>query len=150
MKPVREEWYSAEVTGGLMAYPALATATLGKVVPIASPYTAEIGLTLADVTIPDTTGLEPIVQSGAPDVYTDPGTGDTIINLNEPAGGWQWITGEVPDPAVNIYGYALLNAAENALEAVTEPLAGFLTLDDIGQGIDAGSLTVRVPLGTIS
>jgi len=126
------------------------TATLGKVVPLKAAYTPGLDLVFADLSLANFDGSTGLTQDDEPVIYTDPGTGDIIVNLVEPAGGWEWVTSGVTNLPQTIYGYALLNAAGNAVLAVTEPLASPITLNAAGQGIDAGSLTFRIPVGSIS
>jgi len=142
-------YYDGLGTGFVGAAPFL-TATLGKVVPLKAAYTPGLDLLFAGVTPSNFDGSAALVQDDEPVVYTDPGTGDTIVNLVEPAGGWQWVVSGTTNLPQQVHGYALLNAAGNAVVAVTEPLENPITLNAIGQGIDAGPLTFRIPIGTIT
>jgi len=126
------------------------TATLGKVVPLKAAYTPGPDLAFGGISVANFDGSTAIVQDDEPVIYTDPGTGDIIVNLVEPAGGWQWVTTGTTNLPQTIYGYALLNAAGNALVGVTVPLVDPIVLTASGQGIDAGPLTFRIPLGSLS
>jgi len=148
MIPIRA-LYSA-MADGFIGYVSFLTATLGKVVPLKQPYTPGPDLTFAGITVANFTGSTALTQDDEPTYYIDPGTGDLIVNLVEPAGGWQWVTSDTVNLPQVIHGYALLNAAGNAVVAVTEPLADPITLDGALQGIDAGPLTFRIPLGSVS
>jgi len=141
--------YYAGLPTGFIGQAPFLTATLGKVVPLKAAYTPGLTLLFAGITPSDFDGSTAIVQDDEPVVYTDPGTGDYIVNLVEPAGGWQWEVSGVTNLPQQVFGYGLLNAAGNALVAVTPPLAAPITLNAVGQGIDAGSLTFRIPLGVI-
>jgi len=137
------------MAAGIAAMAPFQVATLGIVRPIRSPYTPGIDLEFADLDLSDFDVSTALVQDAVPVIYSDPATGDIIINLEEPAGGWQWITTALTNLPQQVWGYALLNAAGNSLVAVTEPLVDPLTLSAVGEGIDAGPLTFRVPVGGV-
>lgn len=135
---------------GILAMAAFTVGTLGKVVPIKAPYTYSPDMALADLTLADFDGSTPIAQSAVPSTYTDPLTGDAIIAITAPAGGFQWVTSGVTNLPQSIYGYALTNAAGSVLVAVTDPLTTPLPLTETGQGIDAGEIGFRVTTAGLS
>lgn len=136
--------FVSAMVAGILDMAAFTLATLGKVVPIKAPYTYTPNLVLADLTLADFDGSTPIAQDAVPSTYTDPLTGDSVIALTAPAGGFQWVTSGVTNLPQTIYGYALTDAAGTTLVAVTDPLTTPIPLTATGQGIDAGELGFRV------
>jgi len=141
----------ATVLAGLLDLPAFTLATLGDVVPIKSPYTPEIGLLLGDIELADFTpvGDLQITQSAVPNASVDPETGDPMLTVVPPVGGWYWETADAVNLPQLIYGYAVINAAGDTLVAVTDPLPDPITLEAAGESLNAGILTFRLPLNSI-
>jgi len=139
------------ILAGLLDLPAFTLATLGNVVPLKSSYTPAIGLLFGDIDVADFTpvGTIPLVQSAVPNASIDPSTGDPMLTVVPPAGGWYWETADAVNLPQLIYGYAILNAAGDTLIAVTEPLDDPLELAGAGESLNAGILTFRLPLGSV-
>lgn len=150
MIPVSRDWWLAYVNGGVAANPEFTAGTLGKVVPIIEPYTPALGLTLADLTLATFTGSAPKVQGAEPDLFTDPATGNIVLHLHDPAGGWLFVCAVAPAATETIYGFALTNAAGSILVAVTEPLNDPVEITEVGDGVDAGTLEFQIGLGCVS
>lgn len=96
-----------------------------SVVPIIAPYSPGPLLQLSDLVYDTTGSLQPV--SGPLDGITagiDPHTGLQKIYVLPPAGGWQWTyDGTAPPPAVNVYGFALIDIVTPALWATTDRYA---------------------------
>lgn len=70
-----------------------------------APFTPGPVLVPGDFTEADFDGYAALaVDSATAQVFTDPSTGDKIIQLDEPAGGWHWETTGVTNLPQTIYG----------------------------------------------
>src|SRR5882724_3183489 len=82
--------------GSLLATDAdsLAPAALGnKVALIKAAFSPDENMEVGDLVLADFDGSTPLVAGpGDQQVGNDPATGDQIITILEPAGGWRWIT----------------------------------------------------------
>lgn len=135
---------------GILGMAAFTAGTLGKVKPIRQPYAYTPGMVLADLTLADFATSTALAMGDEPSTYTDPLTGDEIIALAAPVGGFEWLVTAGTNLPQTIYGYALTDAAGTVLIGVTDPLTDPLPLTTVGQGIDAGELTFRVTLAGVS
>jgi hypothetical protein len=72
---------------------------------------------------------------GAQQVFTDPVTGDRIIQMVEPLGGWHWETTGTTNLPQTIFGYALTNNAATVLYG-TGRFGTPQTLTAAAQGVD--------------
>lgn len=87
----------------------LANATPNKVALVASSFTPSRALALGAITLATFTGSTPLsAGSGTQQVFTDPVTGLKLIQVKEPAGGWNWICSATPTLPETIYGWVLL------------------------------------------
>lgn len=106
-------------------------------------------LVAADLELADFDGSTEIAgATGAQLSGTDPATGDQIVTIKEPAGGWRWETTGVTNLPQTIYGFALLNEAKTTLYGY-ERLATPVTLTAADQVIDIGSATFRIIAGAM-
>ena len=114
-------------------------------------FTPGTELTLGDLTEADFGGYSLKATAGQPFVNTDPATQDSIITLNEPAGGWKWNASGTPpaNSPQTIYGYYV--TTESGLV-----LLGAQLLDNpviISASTDTviiGAIQVRLPVGMLS
>jgi hypothetical protein len=98
----------------------------------------------------DFDGSDPILgTTGTQEVGLDPQTGEQIITMKEPLGGWRWaVTGSTNLPQT-IQGYVLVDNGVTGwigLAIFDNPI----TLTEIGQQIDIGFATFRVVLQPLS
>lgn len=105
-----------------------------------------IGETLvaADLTLANFATSTPLPAGVGPQlVGLDPVTGDQIITIKEPAGGFRWEVTTTADLPQTIYGFALFNDDQTILLGV-ELLPVPITLNAVGQQVDLGSVKITV------
>lgn len=95
------------------------------VAPIIAPYTPSLALVFADITILAADAeLGPLRTPANPAVGFSPVTQQWEIWIPTPVLGWRWHPdGSNVNLPVTIYGFALLNAGQSEVYAVTDPLA---------------------------
>jgi len=125
----------------------------GTTFPVASP--CKVILFMNDLAIDENTVLADLTKAtfdGYADkaagaspfaVGIDPVTGDQIITINEPAGGWRWETTGVTNLPQTIYGFALANAAVNLIHGA-QLLDNPVPLSASGEEVNLGSVTFRL------
>lgn len=122
----------------------LANATAMKVGLITAPFTPSIDRLMGDLTISAVTNLTPIAGvAGTQENSKDPVTGELIVEVKPPAGGFRWNTGSGFPGPVTVYGFALGNGAMNLLYG-TESLPTPIILTADFQTVEAPSLTFRI------
>lgn len=128
----------------------LAPATANKIALIKAPFTPQESLVVADLTLADFGGSTPIAgAAGAQAVAIDPATGDQIITIKDPAGGYRWVTTNLTNLPQTIYGYCLLDTTLATLLAVqTIPTPVGLTA--VGQQVDLGTVAMTLVQQPIS
>lgn len=149
MNPLRA-FLLAITDPGIAHLPPFEALTLGKVVPLRAPYTYDPAMTIADVTVSDFPGSAGIVQDDVPDGFTDPVTGDYIMIMIPPAGGWRWTSTGTTNLPQQITGLALVSADGATLYAVSDPLTPPVDITESGQGWAAGELGFRLTLAGIT
>lgn len=135
----------------------LAEATTFVAVHLAkAPFTPAPQLAIGGLTEATFTGATAIhAASAATQVSVDPATGDIIIQVREPAGGWHWATGDAVGLPQTIYGFYLTNAAGTTLLASDlmrseDGTPTPIVLSAAGQGIDIDQVRFRLPSGYAS
>jgi len=114
------------------------------------PFTEGPDLLLGDLTEADFDGYAPLaVDSATAQVFTDPTSGDTVIQLDEPAGGWSWETTGTTDLPQTIYGFALTDTA-GAVVHGSQLLDTPVVLDGTGQGFNIPNINFRLNAGAMS
>jgi hypothetical protein len=87
----------------------LANATANKVALVISSFTPSRSLALGSITLATFTGSTPLsAGTGTQQVFSDPLTGLKLIQIKEPAGGWNWICTATPGSPETVYGWVLL------------------------------------------
>lgn len=146
MRPVRLQ------LGELLAADAttLAPVTGNKVALVMDPFTPEETMVPGSLTLATFDGSTPIVAgTGTQPAGLDPATGDQIITIKEPAGGFRWETSGVTNLPQTIYGYALLtNDLATLLAVATLPTP--VTLQIAGQQINLGPIGLNIVQSPIS
>ena len=100
-------------------------------------------LAIGDLVVADFTGHNPIEAGGvAPTVGLDPATDAQRITIQDPVGGWRWVTGDAVNLPQTIYGYALKSAAGVLL--ATEKLPDPVTLNAAGQEVVIGAVQLKI------
>lgn len=101
-------------------------------------------LDITTLTLASFTGSTPLhAGSAATQVYRDPLTGNQVMQVREPAGGWHWQASVAPSPAQTVYGYILTNAAGDTLIA-SETLADPVTIVAVGDGVDIPQIKIAL------
>lgn len=106
-------------------------------------------IVFANLELADFDGSTPINGVvGAQETATDPASGESVITLKEPAGGWRWETTGVTNLPQTIYGVALVDNAVGVLLAYAR-LATPITLTATGQLIDLGKENITLQMGSL-
>lgn len=122
----------------------LANAAPNKVGLIVADFTPSIDQVLADLTISADTGLVPIAGvAGAQTVSKDPVTGEDVITIKPPAGGFLWETPGGFTGPVTVYGFAFFDGAATTLLG-THKLDTPIVLNGGDQIVQAPALTFRI------
>lgn len=115
-----------------------------EVALVKAPFTPGPDLVLADLTLADFDGYAALhAASAATQVFKDPATGENIIQVREPAGGWHWATTGVTNLPQTIHGFALLDPT-GATVYGAELLDAPVVLTASGQGVDIPEARFRL------
>lgn len=122
-----------------------------KVALVVSDFSETQDLPLASLTLASFTGSAPIAgATGAQAVGVDPLTGDALITILPPAGGYLWKCTVAPTPAQVVFGVVLLDNAEAVLLG-SHKLAQSITINAVGDQVYLDEeLTFRLPQGSIN
>lgn len=122
----------------------LGGAQASKVGLIIAPFAPGVDLVLSNLTIAAAAGLTPLAGVSGPQLESiDPMTGENIVEIKAPAGGFRWETpGGFVGP-VSVFGYALTDNAGAVLLA-TQAVNPAITLTDANQSLTAPALTFRI------
>lgn len=111
---------------------------------VVAPFALDEALVVGDLTYADFDGSTPLeVGLTTQQVGIDPATGEQILTLIEPVGGWRWEVTGVTNLPQTVYGFALLtdtSAALLAVQLLDEPV----NLTIVGHEINIGQVTFRV------
>lgn len=122
----------------------LAPVAANKVALVISEFTPNENLVLADLTLADFDGSTPLAAgTGTQQVGVDPVTGDQLVTIKEPAGGWRWITTGLTNLPQVVWGYALVDNGVASLigaELLPQPLS--LTI--VGLEVNLGRVQLRL------
>lgn len=127
--------------------PALAA---NKIALIAAPYVFDENMVIGDLTLATFTGSTP--KSGATGTQQaglDPATGDQLVTITPPAGGWRWECTAAPATPETIYGAALTNDAGTTLLGVMT-LLDAITVAGVGDEVNLGKVDMRINAVPIS
>lgn len=119
-------------------------ALANKVALIKAAFNGNEDLIATDLTRADFTGsgaLGGVV--GAQQTGLDPATGQQIITLIEPLGGWRWVTTNAANLPQTIFGYAVFDSTLATLLAVNVFLVP-ISLTASGQVINLGTLDLTI------
>lgn len=107
-------------------------------------------LVIGDLTFADFTGSAPKATTVAvAQTFLDPQTGEQIIQINEPVGGWHWQTTNLVNLPQTIFGYALTDPAGAVLWA-TALLPAPIALNAVAQGVDIPQARFRLSASALS
>jgi len=115
-----------------------------KVALVMNDFTPSENLNVSNLTLATFDGGNPISGiTGTQPVGLDAQTGDQIITISPPAGGWRWeVTGSANLPQT-IFGFALLDDTLSTLLA-SEKFIPPIGLSSVGQEISIGTITIRL------
>lgn len=107
-----------------------------KIALVMADFVPSEGLVAGDLSLATFDGGDPIAgATGAQLVGVDPVTGQQVIDIKEPLGGWRWEVTGATDLPQTIYGFALLDSTLATLFAV-EHFDEPITLNAEGQFIE--------------
>jgi hypothetical protein len=123
---------------------ALAAAAFLHVYLVSNNFVPGNGLVVDNLVKATFTGsTAKVTTSATMQTFRDAQTGEWIIQIPEPAGGWHWQTGDAVNLPQTIYGYALTNVGETTLWG-TALLPSPILLNGAGQGIDIAQVRFRL------
>lgn len=129
----------------------LAPATDANIIAlIAAPFTESENLTVAGLTLATFTGSAPIEgATGSQQSGVKPATGEQVVTILAPAGGWRWECTAAPTTPEGIFGYCLLsNDGLTILGVTTLPTPQ--SIAGVGDFIDLGAVELTFTLAPIS
>lgn len=116
---------------------------------ILSAFTPGDAALLAGFSIPTTGGLAPKVVGAVPPLTSiDPLTGQIVLTMIAPLGGWQWVTTDTVGLNVTVFGFAVRFSGVGAWIAC-EQLPEPVILTGIGQEVTLREVSVRLPFGVM-
>lgn len=129
----------------------LANALFLKVFLVKAAFTPGNNLVVSDLTPADFAGSTPLANTSATILkYKDPATGEWIVEVPAPAGGWHWqTTSGVTNLPQSIFGWAVVDNTSAILYG-TALLPAPLLLNSLAQGVDLPSVSFRLSQGSLS
>jgi len=122
--------------------PTLAPVAANKVALVNAAFAPNEALTIASLSFATFTGSAPIAGAAGPQgVGTDPATGDQVITILAPAGGWRYVCTVAPGAPETIFGYALTDNAGAVLLGV-QLLDVPVTIHNVNDEVDLGSVPI--------
>lgn len=119
-----------------------------RVVLFKAPFTPSPDLVFADLVPADFDGYtDTLCQTGAQRQTLDPNTGDSLVQMIAPLGGWQWETTGLTNLPQSIYGWGLVpngSASVYGSELFDVPVL----LDGINQQVQIPQVQYRRPAGS--
>ncbi len=124
----------------------LASATNNKLHLAAAPFTPSLALLIGGLTEAAYTGYAALSAgaTGTQTTFFDPATGNAIVEVKAPTGGWLWKTTSLTGLPVTIYG-SYLTDTTSAVLLGSQLLTPNVTLTAIGQGIEIPNVRFTFP-----
>jgi len=111
---------------------------------IKSAFTPTQETALADLTQADFGGYADIAaEAGTQQTFRDPVTGQLVIQMEEPVGGWHWQATSGANLPQTIYGFVLTDNAD-AVTYGSQLLDTPVTLTDSGDAVDIGQVRFNI------
>ena len=124
----------------------LAPVAANKIALVAAAFTPSENLVIGDLTLATFTGSAPIAgAAGAQQVGNDPVTGEQVITILSPVGGYRFECSVAPASPEVIFGFALVDNAAALLLGVAV-LASPITIRAVGDFVDLGAVEMRFVL----
>jgi len=121
-----------------------------EVALIAADFTPTEDLVIGDLTLATFTGSTPKNAGvGTQGVGNDPATGNQVITILDPAGGWRWECTVAPGAPETIFGIALTTDTGAALLG-TQKLPTPIVIVAVGDQVLVGSVTMTINVAPIS
>ena len=131
------------------------TTTLAEATPflfvklVINPFTPGPTLTIGALTFATFTGSAGKHANSATNVVgIDPATGNYIITIPDPVGGWNWVCTVAPAAPETVYGWAVLDAA-GAVLWKAELLDAPVEISQVGHQVNIGTVTFTVPFSAL-
>lgn len=123
---------------------AVSDTTPEEVVLFTNDVDPDASTLLADLDLATFTGSapKPLVMDTPGILYTDPLSGERIIETPQLSSGLTFVCTATPGAPETIYGYAVTNAAGTVLLGA-ERLPEAITINEAGQGIDIPTIETR-------
>jgi len=86
---------------------------------------------------------------GAQQSFVDPLTGNRVVQLLEPAGGWHWQATAAPAAPETVYGYVVTDNAD-AVTYGSGLLDETVEIADVGDAVDIDQVRFTIPVGMIT
>lgn len=110
---------------------------------VTNAFTPDENLTTADFTLATFTGFAAIKgEDGDQLAGTDPLTGEQIMTLITPLGGWHWECTAAPGTPETITGFIVTEKATGDLQAM-QLLDNPIVIEFVGDTVDLGTITIR-------
>jgi hypothetical protein len=129
----------------------LAAALFLKIFLVKTPFVPGGNLVVGDLTPADFAGSAALANTSAVMLkYLDPATGEWIIEVPPPVGGWHWqTTSGVTNLPQTIYGFGCMDST-GAILYGSQLLPAPLLLNGNAQGIDVPAVRFRLNAAALS
>lgn len=128
----------------------LANATALHVHLIKAPFTPGDNTDFTTLTEADFTGHTALhAGTGNQQMFRDPVTGELVVQMLEPAGGWHWVTGDTVNLPQTIYGYVLTDHTD-LITYASSLLPTPVLLQAAGDGVNVDQVKFNFVLEPLS
>lgn len=128
----------------------LANTSANLMALIMAPFSLGETLTIADLTLATFATSTPIAGNGAAQgAGIDPASGQQIITILTPLGGWRWVVTAGTSLPQTIYGFALTDSTGATLLAAGQ-LPTPIALTRVGDVVDLGAVDITFVLQPMS
>jgi hypothetical protein len=125
-------------------------ADANKVKLVIEAFVPDEDLTVDDFVLAAFTGSTPLACGvGTQPAGVDPDTGDQVVTLKSPAGGWRWECTADPAEPENVFGAILTNLAGDELLGMML-LPAPIAISEAGQEVNLGVINMRLVAQPIS
>ena len=128
----------------------LAPVAANKIALVLDAFALTENLVIGDLVLASFTGSTPKAgAAGTQQAGINPITGDQVITILAPAGGWRWECTAAPASPQSINGFALIDDA-GAVLLGAQLLDVPVTITDVGDFIDLGAVTMMFVVQPLS